>query len=102
MPMLPPRPGPSGRCSCAARCHEGLKDWDTAELWIRRATEHTRLELVGLVRVLQTHGPRRRRSGTRLDGGALKEVQGRPDLADPRIAAYFYWSIRRSRRPGTQ
>ena len=79
---------------CAARCHEGLKDWDTAELWIRRATgipDSSWSDWYGFCKRTGHGDVEAARAWTEQ---RLKEVQGRPDLADPRIAAYYYWSIR--------
>ena len=52
---------------CASECNEGLKDWERAELWIRRTAErYPQVERGSLVSVLQADRPRRHPGGPRL------------------------------------
>jgi tetratricopeptide (TPR) repeat protein len=80
---------------CAARCHEGLKDWDTAELWARRAIErYPDSTWSAWYRFCKRTGQGDLAAARAWTEARLEAVRGRPDLADPRTAAYFYWSIR--------
>jgi tetratricopeptide (TPR) repeat protein len=78
---------------CAARCHEGLKDWGAAELWTRRAAErYPNSTWSDWYRVCKRTGHGDIESARARAEAHLEAARGRPDLADPRTAAYFYWS----------
>ena len=79
---------------CAARCLEGLKDWEKAELWTRRATErYPNSSWSDWYRFCKRTGHGEVASARDWTEAHLASVEGRPDLADPRTTAYFYWSI---------
>ncbi len=80
---------------CAARCDEGLKDWDRAEQWIRRAEErYPDPAGTAWYRFCKRTGHGDLEAARASTEARLDAVRGRPDLADPRTVAYFYWSIR--------
>ncbi len=79
--------------TCASQVNEGLKDWERAELWLQRTSE----------RYPNTSWPdwylfcKRTGHGDVAAARAFVEeyvasVEGRPDLANPEVVAYFYWS----------
>ena len=79
---------------CASRCCEELKDWDAAELWIRRATErYPRSRWSDWYRFCKRTGHGEVEAAHAWAEAYLEAARGRPDLADPRTAAYFYWSV---------
>jgi tetratricopeptide (TPR) repeat protein len=77
---------------CASRCHEGLQEWQEAELWVQRQAE----------RYPDSSWPNWYLFCKRTGKGNLKEAKAwtesylaanetRPDLANPQMAAYFDW-----------
>jgi hypothetical protein len=78
---------------CAARCAEGLGDWERAELWIRRGTErYAPSAWTGWYRFCKKSGHGDIKAAQAWTEQYLASVDGRPDLARPLTAAYFYWA----------
>ena len=80
---------------CAARCYEGLKDWKTADLWIRRADDrYPDSGWTNWYQFCQRTGHGDIEAARAFTEERLKAVEGRAGLADLRTAAYFYRSTR--------
>ncbi len=79
---------------CASRCNEGLKDWERAELWIRRTTERypdTSWPLWYLF--CKRSGRGDLAAATDFAREFLAAAADRPDLVAPTSAGLFFWSI---------
>ncbi len=85
--------------ACASEANEGAGDWEQAELWARRATErypNTSWALWYLFCNRTGHGDRE--AANAFAESYLEAAAGRPDLADPIAAAYFFWLNGSTRR----
>ena len=79
---------------CAARCAEGSGDWDRAEFWIRQATErYAPSSWTAWYRFCKKSGHGDAKAAQAWTEDYLAGAVGRPDLAPPLVAGYFYWSI---------
>jgi tetratricopeptide (TPR) repeat protein len=79
--------------SCASECNEGLKDWDRAEFWIRQTTErYPRGSWTDWYLFCKRTGHGDVDKAREFVEGYLARAQGRDDLANPEVVAYFYWS----------
>jgi tetratricopeptide (TPR) repeat protein len=78
---------------CAARCAEGAGDWERAELWMRRTTErYAPSAWTGWYRFCKKSGHGDVKAAQAWTEEYLAGAAGRPDLAPPLTAAYFYWT----------
>ncbi len=79
---------------CAARCNEGLKDWERAELWTRRTTERypdTSWPLWYLF--CKRTGRGDLAAATDFAREFVATAADRPELVAPTSAGLFLWSI---------
>ncbi len=85
--------------ACALECAEGLKDWDQAELWLRRLSERypTRGWARWYIFCKRTkHGDLA--SARALAEAHLAEIAGRETREQAGPIGYFYWSIGSTRK----
>ncbi len=84
---------------CAAEANEGAGDWEQAELWARRTSERYPSNSWAVWYLFCDRTGRGDLASARaLTESYLEAAQGRPDLADPTRAAYFYWSSGSTKR----
>ncbi len=79
---------------CASECAEGLKDWNQAELWIRRVSE--RYPASGWPRwylFCKRTGHGDLRSARALVEAHLAEIEGPSDPEEATKIGFFYWSV---------
>ena len=78
---------------CASRVDEGLKDWEDAELWIRRTSErYPNSSWPDWYLFCKRTGHGDVEAARAFVEEYVAAVEGRPDLANPEAIAYFYWS----------
>ncbi len=78
---------------CAARCAEGLEDWDRAEWFVRQATErYASSAWSGWYRFCKKSGHGDVKAAQAWTEEYLAAAHARRDPAPPLVAAYFYWS----------
>ncbi|MGC8638930.1 MAG: tetratricopeptide repeat protein [Isosphaeraceae bacterium] len=79
---------------CASKCSEGLKDWDRAELWIRRASERYPASSWARWYVFcKRTGYGDVKAARDFAEKHLAASAGRPDLGSPESNGFFYWSV---------
>jgi tetratricopeptide (TPR) repeat protein len=78
---------------CASQVDEGLKDWENAELWIRRTSErYPNSSWPDWYLFCKRTGHGDVEAARAFVEEYVAAVEGRPDLANPEAVAYFYWS----------
>jgi len=78
--------------NCAARCHEGLENWDQAELWTQRQTErYPNVCWPNWYLFCKRTGHGDLRSAQKWTEDYLAASEKRPDMANQDMAACFYW-----------
>jgi tetratricopeptide (TPR) repeat protein len=78
---------------CAAEANEAAGDWDRAELWTRRTSErYPNPSWPGWYLFCKRTGHGDLEAARDWTERYVASVEGRPDLVNPEIAAYFSWS----------
>ena len=76
----------------AVRCHEGLENWEQAELWTQRQTErYASASWANWYLFCKRTGHGNLKAAQTWTEDYLAASELCPDLANPEMAAYFYW-----------
>ena len=85
--------------TCAAKCDEGLDDWERAELWTRRTTErYPGSSWSDWYLFCKRTGHGDVEAARAFADAYLAAVEDRPDLPEPKQLGFFFWSAGKTKK----